>query len=69
MHLTIDRQGRRRVAEIAAPTGETVGSAVAADAIFRIDGGELVATGARPARLEKFAAAGLDPSIVLGEAA
>lgn len=69
VHLTIDRQGRRRVAEIAAPTGETVGAAVAADAIFRLDDGELVATGARPARLEKFAAAGLDPAIVLGEAA
>jgi pilus assembly protein CpaF len=69
VHLTIDRQGRRRVAEIASPTGETVGAAVAADAIFRLDGGELVATGARPARLEKFAAAGLDPSIVLGEVA
>ena len=69
VHLTIDRQGRRRVAEIAAPTGKSVGAAVAADAIFRLDGGELMATGSRPARLEKFAAAGLDPAIVLGEAA
>ena len=69
VHLTIDRQGRRRVAEIAAPTGKSVGAAVAADAIFRLDGGELMATGSRPARLEKFAVAGLDPAIVLGEAA
>lgn len=69
VHLAIDRQGRRRVAEIAAPTGETLRASVVADQLFRLDGGELVATGAHPARREKFAAAGLDPSIVLGEAA
>lgn len=69
VHLTIDRQGRRRVAEISAPTGDTAGAAVAADPIFRLEGGELVATGIHPARREKFAAAGLDPAIVLGAAA
>ncbi len=69
VHLTIDRTGRRRVVEIAAPTGETIGATVAVDRIFSSEGGELAATGAHPARLEKFAAAGLDPAIVLGAAA
>jgi pilus assembly protein CpaF len=69
VHLTIDRQGRRRVAEISAPTGGTAAAAVPADQIFRLDGGELVATGVHPARREKFEAAGLDPAIVLGAAA
>lgn len=67
VHLTIDRQGRRRVAAIDAPTGTTTGASVDADAIFRFDHDTrvLVATGARPARLEKYAAAGFDPGIVL----
>jgi pilus assembly protein CpaF len=67
VHLTIDRQGRRRVAAIDAPTGTTTGASVDADAIFRFDHDirALVATGTRPARLEKFAAAGFDPGIVL----
>jgi pilus assembly protein CpaF len=67
VHLTIDRQGRRRVAAIDAPTGTTSGASVDADAIFRHDHGRgsLVATGARPARLEKYDAAGFDPGILL----
>ena len=65
VHLGIDRDGVRRVLEIAAPTGTTTDAAVDADAIFTRRGGDLVPTGARPARLEKFAAAGLDPELVL----
>ena len=67
VHLTIDRQGRRRVSAIDAPTGTTTGASVDADAIFRFDHDRraLVATGAGPARLEKYAAAGFDPGIVL----
>lgn len=71
VHLAIDRDGRRRVAEIAATTGETFGARVEAEAIFRYDrsSDELVRTSAHPTRLEKFEAAGLDPAIVLGAAA
>ena len=69
VHLTIDREGRRRVAEISAPTGWHRRGCRAADLIFWLDGGELVATGVHPARREKFEAAGLDPAIVLGAAA
>ncbi|GGI47433.1 pilus assembly protein CpaF [Agromyces flavus] len=69
VHLAIDRDGHRRVVEIAAPTGEVVGGAVTVDRLFGFDRGELAATGSHPARLEKFNAAGLDPAIVLGAAA
>ena len=65
VHLGIDRDGVRRVLEIAAPTGTTTDAAVDADPIFTRRGGDLVPTGARPARLEKFAATGLDPELVL----
>jgi pilus assembly protein CpaF len=67
VHLSIDRHGRRRVAAIDACTGTTTGASVDADPIFRFDhdAQALVATGARPARLEKYAAAGFDPGIVL----
>ncbi|WP_159600910.1 CpaF family protein [Agromyces humi] len=65
VHLGIDRDGVRRVLEITAPTGTTTDAAVDADPIFTRRGGDLVPTGARPARLEKFAAAGLDPELVL----
>lgn len=66
VHLTIDRNGNRRVAEIVAPTGSTTGASIEADAIFASIDGQLSPTGARPARLEKFAARGLDPEHVLG---
>jgi pilus assembly protein CpaF len=69
VHLTIDRDGHRRVAEIAAPTGGCTGAAVDAEAIFVTRDGALVATGAMPARLEKYRAVGLDPDIVISGAA
>lgn len=67
VHLTIDRRGHRRVASIDATTGTTTGAGVDAEPIFRLDPHthELVATGIRPARLEKYAAAGFDPAVVL----
>ncbi|MDR6907722.1 pilus assembly protein CpaF [Agromyces sp. 3263] len=68
VHLGIDRDGVRRVLEIAAPTGATTDATVDVDPIFLRRGGRLVPTGARPARLEKFVAAGLDPALVLGGA-
>jgi pilus assembly protein CpaF len=65
VHLEIDHTGTRRVAEIAAPTGSTTDAAVDLEAIFALRAGVLQATGTRPTRLEKYAAAGLDPDIVL----
>jgi len=68
VHLGIERDGSRRVMEIASVTGETTDGAVIAEPIFRRCHGALEATGARPVRLEKFEAAGLDPEIVLAGA-
>ncbi|KRE29578.1 hypothetical protein [Agromyces sp. Soil535] len=65
VHLAIDRDGTRRVVEIAAPTGSTTDAAVDVEAIFTRRRGDLLPTGARPARTAKFLAAGLDPEIVL----
>ena len=65
VHLGIDRHGARRVIEIAATTGATTDAAVEVESIFRRHGGELEPTGALPMRSEKYAAAGLDPEIVL----
>ncbi|WP_448812006.1 CpaF family protein [Agromyces bauzanensis] len=67
VHLGIERDGARRVMEIAAVTG-TTDAAVAAEPIFARRRGALDPTGARPVRLEKYVAAGLDPEIVLGGA-
>ncbi|WP_395242778.1 CpaF family protein [Agromyces sp. MMS24-K17] len=68
VHLTIDRDGRRRVAEISAPTGRVVDGLVETAAVFELREGELTACGT-PIRLEKYRQAGLDPAIVLGAAA
>lgn len=67
VHLGIDRDGARRVREIATVTGET-DAAVMAEPIFRRHRGALEPTGARPVRLEKYEVAGLDPEIVLAQA-
>ncbi|GAA1765158.1 CpaF family protein [Agromyces humatus] len=66
VHLTIDRSGARRIAEIAAPTGACTGASVEADTIFETLDGVLVPTGTRPARLEKYRAHGFDPDMLLG---
>ena len=68
VHLGIDRDGTRRVVEIATTSGATTDAAVDVEPIFLRRGGSLTPTGSRPARLEKFAAAGLDPEIVLAGA-
>lgn len=65
VHLGIERDGSRHVDEIAAITGATTDAAVESQAIFVRRRGVLEPTGARPARLGKYAAAGLDPDIVL----
>jgi pilus assembly protein CpaF len=65
VHCELVRGGRRRVAEIIAPTGESFGHTIAADTIFRREGDSLVATGAVPARSDKFDAAEVDPRQVV----
>lgn len=61
VHCELVAGGRRRVAEIVAPTGRHAEGVVEADTLFRLLDGVLTATGAAPRRTEKFAAAALDP--------
>jgi pilus assembly protein CpaF len=76
VHCEIVRGGRRRVAEIVAPTGRVVPgngaeASIEAESLFVRSAGELrsagqlTPTGVLPARLEGFAAAGFDPGILL----
>ena len=69
VHCEIDRHGQRRVSEILAPSGQLSGTVLEASSIFRLTGGELVATGSYPTKTSKFLKAGLDPAHVLGRAA
>ena len=66
VHCQLDRGGRRRVVEIAAPTGVVREGVVEVQPVFTVRGDRLAATGIRPARLSKFSAAGFDPGAVLG---
>ena len=54
------RDGRRRVVEIIAPTGNVVEGIVEASTIFRLSDGGLEPTGELPARTEPFERAGID---------
>lgn len=69
VHCELLRDGQRRVREIHTPSGAVVGGRVETVAVFDTRAGMLSPTGKPPARLDKFAAAGLDPRIVLGHAA
>jgi pilus assembly protein CpaF len=68
VHCELERSGRRRVAEIIAPSGNANGSAIEASSIFALQHGALEPTGGYPSKTAKFRMAGLDPSSVLAEA-
>jgi pilus assembly protein CpaF len=68
VHLTIDRHGARRVDQIAVTSGCVVDGVVEAESVFDRRSGRLAPTDARPQRLDKLRAAGLDPEIVLAGA-
>ena len=65
VHRELQRSGQRRVVEIIAPSGQSVGSVLEASSIFALRDGELQATGGYPARTTKFQRAGFDPAAVL----
>jgi pilus assembly protein CpaF len=65
VHLGMDRDGGRHVAEIAATSGAVFDSVVEIEPIFTRRAGVLEATGALPPRPGKYDAGGLDPAIVL----
>lgn len=70
VHLELGADRHRRVREILAPTGVVEAGDIATDTIFRLDpgAGALVATGALPARVSRYADAGLDPRPIVGPA-
>ncbi|WP_167140225.1 hypothetical protein [Diaminobutyricimonas sp. TR449] len=68
VHCELVRDGRRRVTEILAPSGQVTGSVIEAGTIFALDRGVLTATGSYPMKRQRFEAAGYDLTAVLGEA-
>ncbi|MFC4244966.1 CpaF family protein [Gryllotalpicola reticulitermitis] len=64
----LNRRGDRRVTEILAVSGAVNAGIIEASPVFAMAGAELRATGAHPAKLAKYRAAGFDPSVVLGQA-
>jgi pilus assembly protein CpaF len=69
VHCELDRHGMRRVSEISAPTGKVAGTFIPVERVFTRVDGQLRATGALPPRREKYAAAGLDPELMLRDRA
>ena len=65
VHCELQRNGRRRVVEIVAPSGHVSGSVIEASTLFALSDGELRHTGSFPTRLTKFESSGFDPAIVL----
>ncbi|WP_213813892.1 CpaF family protein [Glaciihabitans sp. dw_435] len=67
VHCELQRSGKRRIAEIIAPSGQTSGGTIEASSIFSRVHGVLEPTGGFPSKSAKFRAAGLDPVAVLAE--
>jgi pilus assembly protein CpaF len=65
VHCELEHSGRRRVAEIIAPSGQTSGSTIEASAIFALRDGRLEPTGGYPSKRAKFQRSGIDPASVL----
>jgi pilus assembly protein CpaF len=66
VHCSLDRNGKRFISEIVAPTGGTDAGTIDADTIFELRDGSLNPTGIHPARSAKFVATGFAPETVLG---
>jgi pilus assembly protein CpaF len=60
VHCELLGDGRRRVAEIAAPTGRVIDGTIESTRLFASDRGELEWTGAVPVRESRFRRAGAD---------
>jgi pilus assembly protein CpaF len=65
VHCELARNGRRRVTEIVAPSGQVSAGVIEASPIFDSEGGELLPTGSYPTKTAKFRAGGFDLSSVL----
>src|SRR3954454_20928435 len=60
VHLGIDGSGRRRVNEIVGVPGRVESDTIETEAVFVRRGGDLVAAGGMPPRLDRFAQVGID---------
>jgi pilus assembly protein CpaF len=65
VHCELVRGGRRRVAEIIAPTGAVMDGTIEAESIFTLDEDALTPTGTIPAREQVYTTAGFTPRALL----
>ena len=69
VHCELTKEGRRRVVEIAAPSGQVTDSLIESHILFELRSNRLEATGEQPARVVKFRRAGFDvPAFLSGVA-
>ncbi|HXR44378.1 MAG TPA: ATPase, T2SS/T4P/T4SS family [Pseudolysinimonas sp.] len=69
VHAELERDGRRRIVEVVAPTGEISDGLIRTTPLFGLANGRLTATGELPQRSAKFRRAGIDPAAILRDAA
>jgi len=69
VHCELTREGRRRVAEIVAPTGRVTAEGIESTTLFELHHSRLDATGAHPARVAKYRSIGVDLGVLLTETA
>ncbi|BDZ44365.1 hypothetical protein GCM10025866_02740 [Naasia aerilata] len=65
VHCVLMPDGRRRIAAVAEPRGGRDNAPLTAVDLLALEDGELRPTGALPERSARYAAAGLDPSLLL----
>jgi pilus assembly protein CpaF len=65
VHCELGRNGRRRVVEIVAPSGQVTSGVIEISTVFALRDGALEPTGGYPSRTVKFTNAGLDLASVL----
>ncbi len=65
VHCELGRNGKRRVIEIVAPSGQVTSGVIETSTIFAVQRGALEATGSYPTKTGKFRIAGLNPAVVL----
>ncbi|WP_241236875.1 CpaF family protein [Georgenia faecalis] len=67
VHLTLDREGRRRVREIVAVTGRVEDGVVETAELYTTASGTLVRAGGFPGGVERFERAGFDVAVLLAD--
>jgi len=68
VHIALEPGGQRQVQSIASVTGRCEGNIIEMGEVFALNDGRLSLTGAYPARLDAFAARGIDVAALLGSA-